>query len=459
VALTLQLGDHEPVVDAKLGSRVWAVERVRENRTVARDRVMTWVRNRLVDALVHHRLTPGDAAPTDEALARVFAEERMDNRLHKRVIPIFNVTAPFAVTFTEDELAPVEEGFVPDLLALVSEHGGTVVFARPPMSPRLPRGYGDIVPAALEDTVHAAFSARGHHYLDLRALPMAASHFQNLDHLNDEGARRFTWMLVDAMREVGADRRPPVPGVDLLRTVVLEDGVLRPRAPEVRFEGELPAVPGGMQEIRDGRGRSAWFSARAFPWLADVNTLDHSPHGARCSPLRVVEGPPPEAPDRAPRLLGPANVTCEEVYRLGQGRTCHTQDRVYFTASDGTDPWDNGRRYRLALDPERSCPESRWSYPRDRFTVRAPDDSGPFDFLVLQAADLGSTGRGGDPVVVVEVAADRVVVARAVLPLDAVAAGARLAFPATGGRSLEVRVTNPSDHFLLWQHLRVRSRT
>ncbi len=455
VALTLQLGDREPVIDGKLGRRVWALERVRENRTVARDRLVSWTRNRLVDLLVHRSVRPLDARPTDEALARVFADERTDNRRHKRVIPIFHVTSPFEVTFEEDDLAEVRDGFVPDLLGLVEAHGGTFVFVRPPMSPRLPAGYGDVVPAPLEAEVPRAFASAGHVYLDLRAIPMQASHFQNLDHMNDEGARRFTWVLTDALRESGVGLPLP-PGIDLLKSFVLEDGVLAPRPPRVGFAEPPPQVPGGRQEIRDGRGRSGWFPAGAFGWLADVATLAVSPHGARCSPIRVLEGPPPERPEAGPTLLGPANVTCDELFRLGAGRTCHTPDRVYFTASDGTDPWDNGRAYTLVLDPARGCPESRWSYPKDAFRVDVPPGPGVAVQLIARAADVGSTGRGGSPTVIVEVRRGAEVLTRGEVPLDELTGTVTfpLAAPAEG---LSVHVDNRSDHFLLWEQLHVRT--
>lgn len=457
VALGLQLGPSEPVIEAKLGRRVWALERIRENRTVARDRLVTWTRNRLVDLLVHGSLSALDPQRTEEALGRVFADDRTDNRRHKRVVPVFAVTSPFEVTFEEDELAPVDEGFVPDLLSLVGAHDGTLVFVRPPMSPRLPPGYGDVVPTRLEGQVPAAFTAAGHAYLDLRAIPLQASHFQNLDHMNDEGGRRFTWVLAEALRDQGLDRRPPPAGVDLLGSFVIERGVLTPRPPAVTFDPELPTVPGGRQEIRDGRGRSAWFPASHLGWLADVSTLAVSPHGARCSPIRVREGPPPGEPARGSRLLGPANVSCDELFRLGQGRTCHTPTRVWFAASDATDPWDNGRAYTLELDPERGCPESRWSYPRDGFVVEVPPAAGVASALTLRAADLGSTGRGGSLLIGVEVTRAGALVAQRSLSLAQLGAGARVALPEGPVEGLAVRIDNESDHFLLWQELRVRT--
>jgi hypothetical protein len=58
--------------------------------------------------------------------------------------------------------------------------------------------------------------------------------------------------------------------------------------------------------------------------------------------------------------------------RKGHGRSCHTLDRIFFTAPDGTDPARNGRTYRLALDPARACDGAAWIYPVDRLNLTFP---------------------------------------------------------------------------------------
>jgi hypothetical protein len=68
--------------------------------------------------------------------------------------------------------------------------------------------------------------------------------------------------------------------------------------------------------------------------------------------------------------LGPANVPCGDVRHQGHGASCHTTDRVFFTASDGSDPATNGRTYTLALDPARRCGDAAWLYPTDELGVR-----------------------------------------------------------------------------------------
>ncbi len=43
--------------------------------------------------------------------------------------------------------------------------------------------------------------------------------------------------------------------------------------------------------------------------------------------------------------LGPAHSAHAEIRRIGRGRFSHWSDRVYFSASDNSDPRANGRRY------------------------------------------------------------------------------------------------------------------
>lgn len=449
VALSIQRGASEPELDAKLGARLWALERARENRTVARDRLLTFLRNRFVD--VWRGEAWSDSRATDAALARVFADERTDHRLHRRVIPIFDETKLFTASYDVDTLGRVDEGFAPDLLRVVREHGGTLAYVRPPLSPRLPDRIGDLVPDALAAEVPGAFAAQGHRYLDLRGIPTSASQFQNLDHMTPEGGRRFTRILADVVRALGLFPGRTQDGVDLLGSfAIAPDGTVRGRRPRVSFGDRLPNVPGGRQPIDRGRGGGA-FPAQRFAFLADVDTLPHSPTGARCSPIRVLE-------DGVP--LGPANVRCEELWKLREGRTCHTRSSVFFAASDSSDPLANGRTYTLALDPARSCEESLWSYPHDSAAVSAlPDDAAALPTtrrLDLRAADVGASGRGGEPEVRVAVRARGAAVAEQEVSLADLAAGTRLEFPPSPTDGLVVTVDNRSDHFLLWQELHLR---
>ena len=64
---------------------------------------------------------------------------------------------------------------------------------------------------------------------------------------------------------------------------------------------------------------------------------------------------------------------------------------LFFSASDGTDPVENGRAYTLALDERRMCDGAAWLYPADRFTVAWPVDR--LDKLIEGADTFTLGGR------------------------------------------------------------------
>ncbi len=109
----------------------------------------------------------------------------------------------------------------------------------------------------------------------------------------------------------------------------------------------------------------AAFETERWQFLSDEALRGETNFGSRCSPLRIREDE---------RLLGPANVPCGEVAHQGLGRSCHTTDRIFFTASDGTDPARNGRTYHLALDPARTCDAAAWIYPKDKLVLGFPTE-------------------------------------------------------------------------------------
>lgn len=109
----------------------------------------------------------------------------------------------------------------------------------------------------------------------------------------------------------------------------------------------------------------AAYDTESWQFLSDEALRGETNFGSRCSPLRVLE-------DGV--ALGPANVPCGDVKRKGHGRSCHTTDRIFFTAPDGSDPARNGRTYRLALDPQRTCDGAAWIYPKDQLSIPFPPD-------------------------------------------------------------------------------------
>ena len=83
--LATQLGDSEPVIDAKLGRGNFGLERVRENRGRVRERSLTMVRNASINLLQNGTLSLEERARDKQALDRTFDDRNVDMRLHQQV--------------------------------------------------------------------------------------------------------------------------------------------------------------------------------------------------------------------------------------------------------------------------------------------------------------------------------------------------------------------------------------
>lgn len=453
--LDTQLPDAgDPVVEALVGHHaVYGLARLREQRGKVRQRVF--------DAL---RALPAGAFGLDgrsarAALERVFDDARVDGALHTPSSVVPDEEPAYGV----DLLPTPEASFLGPTTELARRHGAGVVWARPPMSPFVSPDQADDAPDGAQEAATALVEARGGQFLDLRGLPVTSRMFKNEDHMNAQGARRFTEALgrqlaaLDALHsgtdpdgtgplEATADGEGPLPpggartwtvtGWDERRGTLEVDVVARgggwlrvgdervalqqvdprharatlrpgPPAGPLRLTVEAPAdAPTEVTALAVGRRRSrrflvgdealleggslspplapvyatppvrppehdrpvldlpdavAAFATERWEFLSDEALQAESAAAARCSPLRVLE-------DGA--ALGPANVPCGDVRHQGHGASCHTTDRVFFTASDGSDPATNGRTYTLALDPARRCGDAAWLYPTDELGVR-----------------------------------------------------------------------------------------
>ncbi|NCG18163.1 MAG: hypothetical protein GWP91_04015, partial [Rhodobacterales bacterium] len=115
--------------------------------------------------------------------------------------------------------------------------------------------------------------------------------------------------------------------------------------------------------VISGTGRradQASFETKSFDAVADGITAEFTPFASRCSPMRVTEDG---------QILPKNNVSCNEVYIRKNGRVCHREGHIFFSASDRTNPLENGRNYVLTLDPERRCEGALWLYPGDEVLV------------------------------------------------------------------------------------------
>ncbi|MCB9698736.1 MAG: hypothetical protein H6738_18285 [Alphaproteobacteria bacterium] len=143
----------------------------------------------------------------------------------------------------------------------------------------------------------------------------------------------------------------------------IEGGVLVDTSVRPTYGREPVTPPLAARDTIDLPSDVAAYDTSRWAFLSDEALKGETTFGSRCSPLRITEDG---------RMLGPANVPCLEVMRQGHGRSCHTLDRIFFTAPDGTDPATNGRIYRLALDPARTCDDAAWIYPIDTLTLTLP---------------------------------------------------------------------------------------
>ncbi len=371
--LTAHLSAREQVIDKKLGRSFYAWERIRENRGKFREESLNSLRNASINALVFGRFDTEESPGIREGLDKAFDDRNVDMRLHNQVIPIFNTGGKSLHAFDPASLPIPRDSFIPNITNLVSDHGGRAVFLRPPMSPQMPKEAGDIVLPGIQPRAIRLVDHFHGSYIDMRGLKMNAGHFYNIDHMNGEGARRFTEALAQALRQIdaattkGSEKSRGVV-INLLTAVEVVNGKLVNKPVQAEYLTPPPrAVPprneSAFKKAPRAKQHKTYFPTDGFVELADPETLKRTPFAARCSPLRVREDG---------ELLPIPNVTCEEVWELGEGRTCHVEDRLYFSATDETLPGLSDHRYTLVLDPKRSCEGAIWLYPHDVAKMSVP---------------------------------------------------------------------------------------
>ncbi len=368
VNLQVQLPpEGDPVVadKAQIDTTIeWA--RLRAQRGKIRAALFDGLRDRSVAFLVpgrHGRLTgPGE---TRAALDEVFADARVDMRLHDQALPVADVQRGNEVSYSPDMLPTPEGSFLREITALCRDAGSRAVWVRPPMSPNIPPERDDVAPDGFQERAIGIVEAEGGAYVDMRGLPMSGAMFKNIDHMNREGSRRFTEALASTLLELEAKEVADRGELRLLGRTVVEAGVLVDRSVRPTYIASPAPVPAADRAVIDQPGPVAAYDTRSWAFLSDDALVGQNAFLARCSPLLITE-------DGVP--LPRPNVPCQEVTSRGRGRTCHTTDRILFTAPDGSDPATNGRSYRLVLDPERSCHGAAWIYPIDMLSLEVPPE-------------------------------------------------------------------------------------
>lgn len=352
--LVAQLDDEDPTFDRRLGRRWTAFDRIRADRGALRERLVTTVRRRSVQQLTGE-------TQFEAALERVFGPDSIDPRLPRSSLPV--VDPFFARTipvFDPGEVPRPIDSFVPQIANAAREAGITLVVVRPPMSPRLPPGLGDRVEPTTEATLHAMLRSRRAYDLDLRTLPVTDGDFENLAHMNGQGATRFTRVVADLVTTMGAwPTDEPKVVLDWLPAGEARAGRFVRRTPHARYAAPPPPLRDADRPLTSSGPGFGTYAVPGWRFLSDPATRSVTPWATRCSPVQVqLDGIPLPRP----------HETCAAAQRLGGGRFCHDDESIRFTTPSGRDPGSD-HRVHLALDPSRACERAQWLYPQDVLTL------------------------------------------------------------------------------------------
>ncbi len=360
VNLTVQLPDEgDPVIQEKVKrTSSQYVTRLREGRTKVRTKVFEAART-LPAALFFTSERTGGRMGRGEAagvMSEVFADDKTDMALLGNATPIVELNRERRFLDTQNFVS-AQDSFIPEITDMVSEHGGRILWVRPPLSPDTPEEFLDVVPEGTAEQAGALIQARGGHFLDLSDLDYPASLFQDWEHMTDNGATQFTGALVTEMKDRDITERPVVTETE------------RPGAHLWSGEGTNPTTfatppqPVPNLELESRKGGVGGFSTSGMPILSSISAVVRPLTSTRCSPVRVLE-------DGVP--LSRPNAMCREVAGKKFGRSCHATEGILFSASDGSDPATNGRVYTAGLSEDRTCGSAMWLYPNDTLSAQFP---------------------------------------------------------------------------------------
>ena len=372
----------------------------------------------------------GDARAR-EAFERLFVgDNARDMSLAFRAVPV--VEAARGRDEDSEALAPVAQTFVPEIISLVQEGGGRVVFVDLPVSPKV-SGEHEVPPAVRRDFVDA-LNAAGAGFIDLHRLELDQRDFRDLTHLNPKGAKKVTAALAEALQGLGVLGEAPIPAHELSLDLLLQ--------PTFRRDGDPPALPAGALS-RDKGACALRLALGGGEPLSEPELKRLGP--APSSPVVIFDGDTPLVP------FGKPDVTT--------GDTCHGQSwyagvGLRFTArSPVPDPLPEGR-FRAALAPELPLKTPQgdryWVYPGTSLVLDLPAEAS-LDGQALEVdAVVRLAGPGAPPVLSVGGGA----------PQPFAAQGSLWSARAThspGAGPWSIAISGPPDGaFALVSHLRVR---
>jgi hypothetical protein len=240
--LVNQLGEDEPVIAEKVFGMAdggdFRYRRIRARAGELRTDFTSFVRDATVGFLFQPKgrgfLKPGQDLAVSSSDA-VFANENMDFEL-------FGDKMGMPADSDEDdydrEVDPWDS-FMVDIVELTQEHGSKVVFVRTPFPPS--NKDKDLVEPEIERETVSMLSEIGGGYLDFRSLQLDDSYFEDMVHMNPEGAGIMTNALSDALLEMQVFDADVMPTVDM------------PLVPTAIYrQGPLPSMPNVSQAKREG---------------------------------------------------------------------------------------------------------------------------------------------------------------------------------------------------------------
>ncbi len=193
-SLLVHMEPEEPILDRHVHRGLPALEALQWRRAQLRSQLLVGARDLAVTYVF------GDSS-AEPAMAKVFHHSRLSGSASV-------ADGAAEVQYTAAEIARAllapEDSLLPAMADLASTNGSTLVVVRPPMAPRTPDARRDVTLAGVPDRVSQTLASRGHRFVDLGDHWMPGRMYDNLVHMSEAGAVRFTR---DALGPAVADLR------------------------------------------------------------------------------------------------------------------------------------------------------------------------------------------------------------------------------------------------------------
>lgn len=244
-----QMSEDEPVLASKVlhfeNPQDFRADYMRERAGEWRSGMLDAWRNGVVTMFFSKRKRLDDGERLAEKVDEVvFANDRMDYGLHRSASDGLHDPGLYAKAAPDEDFDLRRDALLPDMQALVEANHARLVWVRMPFPPSNP--HMDDVPEDIEADALDWMRELGSGWLDLRALDLDDSDFEDMRHLSKQGALKFTVTLARSLNALGALREDG--GVAVVQSLQGVAGPFR--------DGALPPVPAveGTGCLRTARG-------------------------------------------------------------------------------------------------------------------------------------------------------------------------------------------------------------